>query len=669
MPTHARSADDVSARPVSSPSPSELAGSDIDLHAIAHALEAAEARLFALRDPARGHWRGTLSASALSTATASFALIEIDRQLRATSTVTRRSGQARLDLARRGLDWLATHANDDGGWGDTVRSQSNLSTTMLCWAALAAGIDARDTADDRHHEPAIRRAQQWIEQRTGSLDPAALKTAIEGVYGEDRTFSIPILTLCALAGVLGPREQAFQGITRLPFELAALPQSWFRFVGLPVVSYALPALIAVGQVQHHHHPPSFAPLRAFRQRFEQPTLRRLRSIQPSTGGYLEAIPLTSFVTMSLAGAGQVDHAVVEAGERFLAEAVSDDGSWPIDIDLATWVTTLSIQGLTCGSESPRLDRSTRDRLLTWLLGQQYQETHPYTGAAPGGWAWTDLPGGVPDADDTAGALLALRALSDADRASSDASVDEAVLRAAEQGLEWLLGLQNRDGGIPTFCRGWGKLPFDRSAPDLSAHALRAMAAWRDDLARSNRARQRLVRRLDQARDRLFAYLAQTQRDDGAWIPLWFGNENARDFENPTYGTARTLRALEGLTTDGPPGLRSMQARGEAWLLAGQNDDGGWGGDHGIASSVEETALAVEALAVDPAGPNESPSRMRAMAAGAAYLARQIELGALEQPAPIGFYFANLWYFEALYPIVFSIAALRRTLASAETSAA
>ena len=36
--------------------------------------------------------------------------------------------------------------------------------------------------------------------------------------------------------------------------------------------------------------------------------------------------------------------------------------------------------------------------------------HPYTGAAPGGWAWTDLPGGVPDADDTPGALLALVAL-------------------------------------------------------------------------------------------------------------------------------------------------------------------------------------------------------------------------------------------------------------------
>ncbi len=34
------------------------------------------------------------------------------------------------------------------------------------------------------------------------------------------------------------------------------------------------------------------------------------------------------------------------------------------------------------------------------------------GAAPGGWSWTDQPGAVPDADDTAGALLALHQLRD-----------------------------------------------------------------------------------------------------------------------------------------------------------------------------------------------------------------------------------------------------------------
>ena len=40
-----------------------------------------------------------------------------------------------------------------------------------------------------------------------------------------------------------------------------------------------------------------------------------------------------------------------------------------------------------------------------------------------------------------------------------------------------------------------------------------------------------------------------------------------------------------------------------------------------------------------------------------YLVQQIEAGGLQRPTPIGFYFAKLWYFEKLYPIIFTVAAL------------
>src|SRR5690606_28573705 len=108
---------------------------------------------------------------------------------------------------------------------------------------------------------------------------------------------------------------------------------------------------------------------------------------------------------------------------------------------------------------------TKEQILAWLLGQQYKERHPYTGAAPGGWAWTDLPGGVPDCDDTPGAMMALWPLS--------FPVDLRVAGEWYSSFKWVLSLQNRDGGWPTFCRGWGTLPFDRSGADLTAHALRA----------------------------------------------------------------------------------------------------------------------------------------------------------------------------------------------------
>src|SRR4030095_5706366 len=131
--------------------------------------------------------------------------------------------------------------------------------------------------------------------------------------------------------------------------------------------------------------------------------------------------------------------------------------------------------------------------------------HPYTHAAPGGWAWTDLPGGVPDADDTSGALLALKTLP----CEGDAR------QHAHAGIRWLLDLQNRDGGIPTFCRGWGALPFDRSSADLTAHTLRAWTAWQPHLSAV------LKQRLERSIPRALAFLKQAQRDDGSWVPLWF----------------------------------------------------------------------------------------------------------------------------------------------------
>ena len=72
----------------------------------------------------------------------------------------------------------------------------------------------------------------------------------------------------------------------------------------------------------------------------------LKELQPSTGGYLEATPLTSFVTMALAGAGEKDHPCVPLAVQFLQRSMRADGSWPIDTNLATWGTTLAVKALT-----------------------------------------------------------------------------------------------------------------------------------------------------------------------------------------------------------------------------------------------------------------------------------------------------------------------------------
>ena len=572
-------------------------------------LAAATEGLLALRE-ADGGWTGRLSSSALSTATAVRALARVNPQ-------------AHHQLISAGRKWLSEHVNADGAWGDTPQSRSNLPTTLLVWSALAG--DASEV---------IPPAEKWLTDRIGSLEPKRIASKLAEIYGADRTFAAPILTMCAISGRLGDGTEAWDLVPPLPFELATLPHKSFRMLGMPVVSYALPALIAIGQVRHFHRPSRNPAVRIMRNMARHRTLKKLRKIQPMGGGFLEAAPLTSFVAMSLAEANLGDHAVTQSCVDFLTSNVRPDGSWPIDTNLSTWVTTLSVNALAIGGE---LDKQIAGEIADWLISQHYTEVHPYTHADPGGWAWSPLSGAVPDGDDTSGAMIALGNL---------APDDPKAVQAATAGAKWLVDLQNRDGGTPTFCRGWGKLPFDHSCPDITAHALGAWGVWRESFDRV------LGAKVKRASARAIEYLARQQRADGSWRPLWFGNEAAPDQANPTYGTARVLLGLSLAGIEIPD---DMTARGAEWLVSAQNDDGGWGGDTAVESSIEETALAVDALL----SVGEITTEIQA---GVAWLVARSDCGREFDPAAIGLYFAKLWYYEELYPQIFTISALNRFLA-------
>jgi squalene-hopene/tetraprenyl-beta-curcumene cyclase len=561
----------------------------------------------------------------------------------------REAAPAREDnvLVRRGVAWLTEHRNADGGWGDTVQSASNISTTLLAWAALAFAEPSDDAA-----QSAARGAEAWISSAAGGLDATRLSAAISARYGHDRTFSVPILTACTVSGRLGGAE-AWRVVPALPFELAAAPRALFAWLRLPVVSYALPALIAMGLARHRRRPSRNPVTSGIRNRVTPRVLRILETLQPSNGGFLEATPLTSFVAMSLTAAGEANHRVVRRALAFIRASVRTDGSWPIDTHLATWVTTLAVNALHAGRGLAQLDAASLRALTRWITRQQHTCEHVYTGATAGGWAWTPLPGGVPDADDTAGAVLALSMLPE----------DCESRQAAVAGMGWLLALQNRDGGIPTFCRGWGALPFDRSGADLTAHAIRAWEAWVDRVSPALRARA------EQAIDRALTFLRSAQRVDGAFLPLWFGNEAAPEEANPTYGTARVLGALAVLKGRGRNDVEPMMNGAARWLLAARNMDGGWGGDRGVASSLEETALAVGALAEYAAVNGDRDSVRSAITAGCDWIAAATAGGQRFAASPIGLYFARLWYSEGLYPVLFAVEGLGRALAVERGAAA
>ena len=141
---------------------------------------------------------------------------------------------------------------------------------------------------------------------------------------------------------------------------------------------------------------------------------------------------------------------------------------------------------------------------------------------------------------------------------------------------WLLDLQNRDGGMPTFCRGWTGLPFDRSGPELTAHAVRAWCAWRPHLPAP--AAPRVDAALRRGRPLPVARPARRRRLRAAVVRQRSGARRGEP----------DLRHRQGAAGPGRPGRRRRSpaprrwpTRAARWLAAAQRPDGGWSGGVGV----------------------------------------------------------------------------------------
>ena len=548
---------------------------------------------------ADGMWRGSLSSSAISTAVSVFALQRIDADKYASHI-------------QAGVRWLHETMKADGSWGDSVESPSNMTATLLTYVSLYAVGQAPHAS------------REYLSQHLGGDSEEALTKGVLRYYGRDLTFSVPILMMCALAGVV----KDWKKIPPFPFELATLPQRLFRYLNLPVVSYAIPALIAIGICQMHKKGGWLSPVRKL---FVPKAMRVLLRMQPADGGFLEAAPLTAFVSMCLAEGGFREHEVTQRCAQFLVDTVREDGSWPIDTNLSAWVTSLAAKVL------PH-DQVDAEGLARLIQRNATVSVHPFTAAAPGGWGWSDLSGSVPDGDDTSGALMALYHLTGK---TSD---------TVANGLRWLMWLQNNDGGMPTFCKGWGKLPFDRSSPDITAHAILAMGLWLPSLE------GKLKADVQKSLDRMLNWMekgTEEKRAGGAagsgWVPLWFGDQDSADEKAPVYGTATAIDYL--MSVQHPVATQLAQSQ-IGFILTTQNEDGGWGGNKGVKSKVTYTCRALAALGHFPEQYDDTKQR------GWDYLYRRFQAGTLYEREPIGLYFSRLWYSEELYNVLFLLNALK-----------
>lgn len=572
-----------------------------------------------------GFWSGQLSSSALGTAVAIVALkINNDKSDR--------------QLIIDGLNWLLAHVNSDGGYGDSPGSKSNVSTSLLSYAAISYCGEGSE-----HSKKILLNIDNYLATQKIDLTKGDVTSSVLKFYGKDFTFSVPILSMLVICGVLDKKIGA--KIPQLPFEFTLFPASWYSLFNLRVVSYAIPALIAVGvfvfKTRNRHNPI----MSWIRNRSIKPAMLKLEKIVPESGGFLEAIPLTAFVAMCLISSELGNSPVVTKGLTFLRNQQRSDGSWPIDTDLSTWVTTSSVKAL--GSQMPVVfSAAETDTLVNHLKAIQYKEVHPFNLAEPGGWGWTNFSGSVPDVDDTSGAILALIELYRIDNHDEEAIIN---------GCKWLTSLQNKDGGFPTFCRGWGRLPFDSSCADLTGHALLALTKSLEILG--DKMSIELKAAVKQCIARSFGFLWKAQNDNGCWYPLWFGNQFTADLKNPVYGTAKVTIYLKdsllcgSLDDQMKNNIGQMVTNAQNFLLKQQNENGSWGGEIGVSGTIEESSLAISALIGKDQG---------VLLRGFFWLENELNNNGLRSN-PIGLYFAMLWYDEKLYPLIYYVEALRRYL--------
>ena len=244
---------------------------------------------------------------------------------------------------------------------------------------------------------------------------------------------------------------------------------------------------------------------------------------------------------------QFNALLVDDGERFFFQPCFS----PV------WDTAIAAYALAAAGQAPQ---EALRRTADWLLSKEVRRKGDWSlkrpATEPSGWYFEFANEFYPDIDDSAMVLLAL-----AGARSSNPRAQEACTQRA---LDWLLGMQSKDGGWAAFDvdNNWtalSEVPFadhnamlDPTCPDITGRVLEALCSC--GLDRGHPAVRRGVE-----------YLIRTQEQDGSWYGRW-----GVDY---VYGT---FLALRGLRAAGESDREAHVLRAAEWLRSIQNADGGWG---------------------------------------------------------------------------------------------
>src|SRR5437867_6226835 len=524
-----------------------------------NSVERAASYLLSLQH-AEGYWLGELEADTTLASDYIFYLHVLDR----------------FDLQRiaKLANYVRRKQLPDGGWNTYPDGPSEVNATVKAYFALKL---AGDSPESPHLASACRRVHE--------------------LGGLERTNSFTRFYL-ALAGVVG-----WEMVPAVPPELMLLPSwfpiniyemsSWTRAIVVPLTllyagkaCWPVPERARIDELLRDRSRKTaafdFGPGLSWRNFFLaldralklyerspwKPARKRavrlgkqwmLEHLQRSEGiaGIYPSIMNSIFVLM--ASGYTADHPSAAREIRQLTRLEIEDGNTlrlqpcfsPV------WDTAIAVFALAeAGSapNDPALVEAAR-----WLLEKQILGPGDWQvknkDAEPGGWAFEFRNDFYPDVDDTAFVLMALQRVKYPDLTRMEGAI--------RRGIQWLLSMQNRDGGWGAFDRDNDRgflcnIPFadhnamiDPSTADVTARVLECLGRF--GWPAEHPAIQRAVK-----------FLLKDQSEDGSWFGRWGVNY--------IYGSSGVLRALETVSL----ATCDYCQRAVAWLRTVQKPDGSFG---------------------------------------------------------------------------------------------
>lgn len=480
-------------------------------------------------------------------------------------------GVRTVEQTQQTARWVRSQQRVDGSWSNFPGGPADPSTTTEAYVALRLAGDDPD-------EPHMRAARRVV------LD--------HGGLAGTRVFTRIWLALFGLWD--------WEALPALPPELVFLPQSmplnlydfacWARQTVAPLTILAAlrpqrdlgvtvdellspvpPALRqergwrrAFGSMDKALHAYERLPVKPGRHSALRRTAEWIVARQEADGSWGGIQPPWVYSLMALSALDYpLQHPVMVSGlrgwERFTVTEQTPDGParWIEACQSPVWDTALATVAL--GDAGLDAEHPAMVAAGDWLARQEITARGDWAVGRPqvpaGGWAFEFDNDGYPDIDDTAEVVLALRRTAQTPATSV----------AATRGIDWLIGMQCRDGGWAAFdvdnTRELAyQLPFcdfgaviDPPSADVTAHVVEMLAA--EGLVDSTSVR-RGVR-----------WLLDAQETDGSWFGRWGANH--------VYGTGAVVPALvaAGVAPDDP-----VVRQATDWLARQQNADGGWGED-------------------------------------------------------------------------------------------